>query len=210
MGMGTALLGSAAIGGISSIFGANKAAKAQKQAAQLQAQQYKDTKNLLLPYTAGSKEALDTYGTALGLKGKDAQAKYYQDFQADPGFQTSLDNALDATMKRYSIVGRTGGGLANALLKTGQGALNQAYNTRLSQLGGLVDSGRSAASAVAGFGQSAAANQGSLLAQAGQTQGAGYVNAGNALIGGLTNYAQNQLMNQYLLRGTGGANGNPF
>lgn len=203
IGTGAALLGSAVIGAGSSLFGANKAAKSQQQAAKLQAKQYQESKNLLMPYTEGSTEALGTYQTALGLKGKDAQSKYYEDFQADPGFQTSLDNALDATMKRYSIVGRTGGGLANSLLKTGQGALNQAYNTRLSQLGGLVDTGRSAASSIAGMGQQSAAAQGSLLAQAGQTQGAGYVNAGNALIGGIQNYVGNQMWQNAF---AGGAN----
>lgn len=191
MAIGTtaALLGSAAIGAGASIFGANRAADAQKEAARTQAKAAKKAENLLMPYTAGSKEALTMYGNALGVNGQNAQSKFYNDFQADPGFQTALDNSLDETMKRYSIMGRTGGGLANALLKTGQGARLGAYNTRLSQLGGLVDSGRGAASSIAGIGQQSAAGQAANLAQAGQYQGAGIVNAGNALIGGLNNYA---------------------
>jgi hypothetical protein len=190
IGTGIATLGAAAIGAGSSLFGASKAAKAQKQSAALQAKQFQESKNLLLPYTPGSQEALTQYGNAVGVNGGDAQQQYYQNFQADPGFQTSLNSSLDETMKRYSIMGRTGGGLANSLLKTGQNALLGAYDKRLSQLGGLVDTGRGAASTIAGLGQQSAAGQASSLAQAGQYQGAGIVNAGNALTGGLNNYAQ--------------------
>jgi hypothetical protein len=188
IGTGAALMGSALIGAGSSLFGASKAAKAQKQAAAQQAAQFQESKNLLLPYTAGTTQAQTMYGNAIGANGKDAQSRYYEDFQADPGFQTSLNNSLDETMKRYSIIGRTGGGLANSLMKTGQNALLGAYDKRLSQLGGFVDSGRSAASAIAGFGQQSAAAQGANLANAGMLQGQGAVNAGNAFSGALDNY----------------------
>lgn len=204
IGTGAAILGSSLIGGVSSLFGSNKAAKAQKQAAAAQQRQYEESKNLLLPYTQGTAEAQQMYGNAIGVNGKDAQAKYYEDFQADPGFQTSLDNALDTTMKRYSIMGRTGGGLANSLLKTGQNALLGAYNTRLSQLGGFADAGRAAASNIASIGQQTAAGVSANLANAGQLQGAGIVNAGNALTGGLQNYVGMNLYQQGLAAG-----GNP-
>jgi hypothetical protein len=194
MAIGTtaALLGSAAIGAGASIFGANKAADAQKAAARTQAKAFEEGKNLLLPYTKGSTEALTQYGNAVGVNGRDAQSRYYQDFQADPGFQTALNNSLDETMRRYSIVGRTGGGMANSLLKTGQNALMGAYDKRLSQLGGLVDTGRGAASSIASMGQQSAAGQASSLANAGMLQGGGIVNTGNALIGGLNNYTTMQ------------------
>lgn len=203
MAIGTtaALLGSAAIGAGASIFGANKAADGQEKAAERQAEMYQQNKNLLMPYTAGSKQALTQYGNALGANGGQAQKNFYTNFQADPGFQTALNSSLDETMKRYSIMGRTGGGLANSLLKTGQNALQGAYNTRISQLGNLADMGRGAASTIAGMGQQSAAGQAANLANAGQYQGAGIVNAGNALIGGLNNYQTMQQNQQGMAAG---------
>lgn len=191
IGTTIALLGAAAIGAGASIYGANKAANASKKAANLQAQQFGETKELLSPYTGAGTNALGQYETAIGLRGREAQQGFYNDFQTDPGFETSLNNALSATMKRYAILGNTGGGLANSLLKTGQGAIYGQYQNRLSQLGGLVDTGRSAATALAGYGQQSAAAQGNLLAQAGQYQGAGIIGAGQAgvnALGGMANY----------------------
>jgi hypothetical protein len=204
VGIETALLGSAVIGAGSSIFGANKAASGAKKAAKLQRQQFEETKELLSPYTGAGENALAQYETGIGLRGREAQQGFYDDFQTDPGFETSLNNALDATMKKYSILGNTGGGLANALLTTGQNALYGQYQNRLSQLGGLVDTGRNAAGALAGFGQQSAAQQGNLLAQAGLYQGQGIMGAGNALSGGLTNLAGANLYQQGLASGQGG------
>jgi hypothetical protein len=201
IGTGAALLGSAAIGAGASIFGGNEAAKAAKQAARLQKQQFDETKALLSPYTGSGENALAQYETGIGLRGREAQQGFYDDFQTDPGFETSLNNALSETMKRYSILGNTGGGLANALLRTGQNALYGQYKDRLSQLGGLVDTGRGAAQSLAGFGQQSAQAQGNLLSQAGMYQGQGIMGAGNALSGGLSNMAGYNMYQQGLTSG---------
>lgn len=191
MAIGTtaALLGSAAIGAGASIYGANKAAEGSEEANELLEQRYQQNKNLLLPYMKGSQSALNLYGNALGANGPAAQAGFYNSFQHDPGFDAALNNSLDETMKRYSIMGRTGGGLANALLKTGQGARLGAYENRLNRLSGLAEFGRGAAGTIAGIGQQSAAGQAANTAQAGLWQGEGIVGAGNALIGGLNSYA---------------------
>lgn len=189
MGIETAILGSAVIGAGSSIFGANKAADAAKKASKLQAAQFAESKEMIKPYVGAGENALKTYETAIGLKGRDEQKGFYDNFQYDPGFETSLNNALSEATRKYSAMGNTGGGLANALLKTGQNAIYGQYQNRLSQLGGLVDTGRSAATSLMGAGQASASAQGNLLSQAGQYQGAGMVNAGNALSGGLNNLA---------------------
>jgi hypothetical protein len=191
MAIGTtaALIGSAAIGAGASIFGASKAAKGAEKGAKLQARQFEETKKLLSPYTGAGENALKQYGTAIGREGKEAQQGFYDNFQYDPGFETSLNNALSETMKRYSILGNTGGGLANSLLKTGQNAIYGQYQNRLSQLGGLVDTGRTSATALGSIGQQSATTQGNLLSQAGLYQGQGIQGAGNALSGGLGNLA---------------------
>lgn len=190
MGFATAaILGSAAIGAGASIFGANKAADAAKAGAKVQKQQFAKTEAALKPYMGAGENALKTYGAAIGLEGEDAQRNFYDNFQYDPGFETSLNNALSETMKRYSILGNTGGGLANSLLKTGQNAIYGQYQNRLSQLGGLVDTGRNAATALGGIGAQSATAQSNLLSQAGLYQGQGIMGAGKAIAGGLSGLA---------------------
>lgn len=203
MAIGTtaALIGSAVVGAGASIYGANKAASASEKAAKGVDKRFQESKAMMAPYTGAGENALKTYGRAIGLEGQDAQREFYDNFQHDPGFETSLNNALSETMKRYSIVGNTGGNLANALLKTGQNAIYGQYQNRLSQLGGLVDTGRAAATAVGSQGQAAAAQSGNLLAQAGQYQGQGIMGAGNALSGGLSNMAGNNQFQEGLAAG---------
>lgn len=192
---------SSLIGAGASLFGADEASEGSEDAARLQGERYQEGKNLLMPYMKGSQSALNLYGNALGANGGQAQKNFYTNFQADPGFQTALNNSLDETMRRYSIMGRTGGGLANSLLKTGQNALLGAYDKRVSQLGDLAGFGRGTASTIAGLGQQSAAGQAANTAQAGQYQGAGIVNAGNALIGGLNNYQTMQQNQQGMAAG---------
>lgn len=201
IGTTAALIGSAAIGAGASILGANKAADAAKKGQKLQARQFEETKALLQPYTGAGTNALEQYGNAVGLNGLDKQQAFYDNFQHDPGFETSLNNALTETMKRYSILGNTGGNLANALLKTGQNAIYGQYKDRLSQLGGLVDTGRAAAGTLAGAGQASATAQGNLLAQAGQFQGAGIIGAGQAGVNALGQYMNYNLAQQGLAAG---------
>lgn len=203
MAIGTtaAIIGASVIGAGASIYGANKAASASSKAAKGVDRRFQETKEMLAPYTGAGENALKQYETAVGLRGRDAQQQFYDEFQHDPGFETSLNNALSETMKRYSILGNTGGNLANALLKTGQNAIYSQYQNRLSQLGGLVDTGRSAATSLGQVGQTAAAQSGNLLAQAGQFQGQGIMGAGNALSGGLSNLAGYNMFQQGLAAG---------
>lgn len=207
IGTTAALIGAAVIGAGASVYGANKAAGASKSAAKGVNKRFQEGKALMAPYTDAGENALGQYGNAVGLNGADKQKAFYDNFQHDPGFETSLNNALSETMRRYSITGNTGGGLANSLLKTGQNAIYGQYQNRLSQLGGLVDTGRSAATSVLGAGQASAAQEGNLLSQAGMFAGQGIQGAGNAISGGLSNMAGYNMFNQYQQMGMGNAAG---
>jgi hypothetical protein len=193
---GAAIIGSAVIGAGSSILGGNKAAKAQKQAAALQAKQFEETKALLSPYTSTGESALGKYNTAVGLNGREEQQKFYDEFEHDPGWEAANQAGLDSVDDRYRLSGSSGGNMRAALYEHGQRNLLAAYNTRLQQLGGLVDTGRSAASALAGYGQQSAQAQGGLLANAGQSQANGIIGAGNAISGGLSNLGQYNMWQQ--------------
>lgn len=186
---------------IGNIIGGNQAAKAQKQAARLQAKQYAETKESLSPYMNAGTDALDTYQTSVGLNGADKQREFYNNFQTDPGFQASQDYAVRGLENTNAISGRGYGG--NVIAGLGQYLQKNilgAYQTRQSQLGGLVDTGRQAAQSLGGLGQQSAAGQAQSLSNAGYYQGAGTANAGNAIMKGLGNYQQQQAYGQ----GSGG------
>ncbi len=196
IGTTAAIIGAAAIGAGSQIYGANKAAGAAKKAANLQAKQFAESKALLAPYTGAGENALSMYGNAAGLNGREAQQKFSDDFQTDPGWEAANEFGAKTVDDRYRLSGQGGGNVRAALYDYGQKNLLSAYTTRLSQLGGLVDTGRSAASSLVGAGTTAAAQQGSLLSQAGALQGQGITGAGNAIAGGMNNLANFNMYSQ--------------
>jgi len=155
------------------------------KAAKLSKQMYDEGKGYLTPYTTSGTSANTLYGNAIGLNGRPAQESYYRDFQTDPGFTTSLNDALDTTTKRYALMGRTGGGMANALLKTGQLAMNDQYDKRLNRLSGVAESGRGAATNIAGMGQGYASQSGNFMVGGGQARAEGIMGRANASIAGL-------------------------
>lgn len=206
MAIGTtaAIIGASVIGAGAQMYGASKAAKASKAAANVQAKQYAETKAMLSPYTSAGESALSRYNTAIGLNGREQQQQFYDEFEHDPGWEAANKAGLNSVDDRYRLSGSSGGNMRAALYDYGQRNLLSAYNTRLSQLGGLVDTGRSAASALAGYGQQSAQAQGNLLSNAGLLQGQGITGAGNALAGGLSNLGQYNMFQDFMQRGQGG------
>lgn len=201
MGIETAILGAAAIGAGTSLYGGAQQAKANKRAAAASQAQYNETKSYLTPYTEAGTTALDTYQAALGLKGADAQKAYQDGFQTDPGWTAAQEAGLQAVDDRYRLGGTSGGNMRAALYDYGQRNMLSAYNTRLQQLGGLVDTGRSAASSLAGYSSQQGATQANILSNAGTTQANGITGAGNAISGALSNLATAALHNQGMAAG---------
>lgn len=196
MGIETALIGSALIGGASSIFGASKAEKGAKAAAKVSAQQYADSKANLEPYMTGGTNAFGDYLKSIGLVGADQtertanQQQFFDDFQYDPGFQRFLDDTNKNSMRSYSLYGDTGGNLANALRKNSEGAIYGQFQDRRGQLSGAAAQGLNAATALAGVGQASANTQANALTQAGQYAGSGIIGAGQAGVNAFGNYAK--------------------
>lgn len=174
-----------AIGAVTNLIAGDKAAEGQEKAARLNARQFKETKELLSPYTNVGSEALDVYKTGVGLNGLDKQREYFQNFQNDPGFKAAEDYATRGIENSNALRGRGYGG--NVIAGLGdylQKNMLDAYKTRQSQLGGLVDTGRGAAQSLGSFGQQSAATQGQHLANAGYYQGAGIAGAGQSFLNG--------------------------
>jgi len=190
MGIETAILGSAVIGGVSSFFGNNKAAEGAKESARVQAQIRGENTANLRPYMDAGSTALKSYVDAAGLNGSSAQAGYFSALKDDPGYARVLDAGNDAIMKRQAALGMSGN-QANTLAAISDfsgGLRSQFDQQRLSQIGGLVDTGRTSASALAGTNTQSGVAQGNALSQAGQFEGAGYNALGQAANTGIRNY----------------------
>src|SRR4030067_214436 len=203
IGTTAAIIGAAAIGAGSQIYGASQAAKGQKKAAAAVAAQQQRNEELLSPYMQAGTGALSKYQQAIGLGTPEEQQAFYFNFQSAPGALRAQQAGLGAVNDKYALTGSSGGNVRAALYDYGQRNMLDAYNKRLAQIGGLVDTGRTAATSLTGTGTQSAATQAGLLSQAGLTMGQGITGAGNALTGGLSNLANYNMWQQGYGAGTG-------
>jgi len=106
-----------------------------------------DTAAYYDPYISQGLDASQLYGDALGLNGLESQQGFYDGFQNDPGFQASLDQALNSVERSASARGGLfSGRTQKSLFDKGQAAQLGAYQNRLNHLRGLQGSGQQASS----------------------------------------------------------------
>lgn len=190
-----AIIGSAVVGAGASISAGNKAAKAQTRAAQqsadIQRQQYEQTRADLAPYRDMGESAMQPYAGALGLMGPEGYQKALQGYTQSPFLARMVQdttNAVDAS--RAARGGLFSGATAQEIGdRTGQLYLGD-FNNYLSRLGGLVDTGAGAATQTGQFGQNAAAGQANAYQAAGNARAQGYINMGNSINNALSQGAQ--------------------
>jgi hypothetical protein len=213
----TAVIGSTAVG----LYSANKAAKTQAgaaaQAADVQQQQFEQTREDQAPYRAAGYNALAELQRTAG--NVPAAFKFGAgDYQADPGYAFRLSEGQKALDRQAAARGGLiSGGALKAATRFGQDMGSQeyqsAYNRALTGYGtdvarenqlynrqaALAGIGQTATNLVGTAGQNYATNVGNLMTGAGAAQAAGQVGAANALTGGLgtyLNYTQgNALLN---------------
>ncbi len=190
MGIEVALIAAAAVSAGASRAGSSKAASASKKAAKGVDARFQETKALLQPFVDSGTLAKDALETSLGLKGQEAQADYYKNFQTDPGFTEATNFGLKKVDDSYNLSGRGGGNLLAALSDRARNDMMGAFSARQSALSDLAGKGISAAGTLAGAGTTSAAQSGQLTANAGMLQGSGIVNAGNAAAGALDQYSR--------------------
>lgn len=206
-----AIAGAGGLSAVTGLISANKAAKAQKSAANRAA----DTQMAMLerqielqePFRQGGITAQNRLLTLLGLEGGEAGAPDYgryakdftlADYQADPGYGFRLDEGMKALERSAAA---RGGLLSGATLRGTQrfgqdlasqeyqNAFNRYYSQRASQLNplqSLMGSGQTSANTITGaMGQ---AGQGIAGAQmgAGAAQASGYTGMASALNQGLS------------------------
>jgi hypothetical protein len=236
MGIGTAaaVLGSAAIGAVSSSRASSKAARAQERATQeaaaVQREALARQEELSRPFRETGIEAQNALARMAGI-GPDTGAPDYgvlgrpfgeNELVVDPGYAFRLKEGMRDLDRRLSAGGRMfSGGALKAGQQYGQELASQEYQNAFTRamelrmqrgnaLSGLYGGGVQAAM---GFGQDvgqSAANVGNLVTSGGAARASGYVGQANALnqaLGTGTNYLmQRDLLNRiYPTGGAGGA-----
>lgn len=205
MGIETAIIGSALVGGAAGMAGASKAAKAQQQAAdqaaQVQREIFQKQTELQEPFRQAGITSQNELMRLLGIGGDQTAADYgmltrqfgEQDLQMDPGYGFRLREGERALERMQAARGNM---LSGAAIKAGQrygqdlasqeymNAFNRAQaqlGTRLGTLGSLYGAGQAAAQQVAGQAGQMGTNVGNLMTQAGQARASGYLGQANAL-----------------------------
>jgi hypothetical protein len=199
----------ALVGGIASIAGANKAAKAQTKQANADIAFQTETRDLiradLEPFRAGGLDGWNAYLSELGL-GEAPEG--YQGFQKSQDYQFGLNEGINSLQASAAAGGGLYSGAAmKALNRFGQDYGSQRRDQYLNRLAGTADTGLNAAQMGGQASTNAAAGVSNALAGIGNAQAAGAVGVGNAFSGmagnlaGLWNYQKNMAAQQPLFGG---------
>lgn len=200
--IGTAVIGSAVIGAGSSIFGASKAADAQKEAADksiaMQQQQYQQTRQDLSPYRDLGGQASGELSTRLkdltspiSIDPNQLENSDYYKFASTQG-QKAVTNSAAARGLGSSGAALKGAaafakGLATDTYKTAFDMANTNQTNAYTRLKGLVDTGENAAAQTGALGEKAAYNSGVATVGAGNAEAA----ADNKIGSSVSNLASN-------------------
>lgn len=221
MGIETAILGSAVIGGTMANKAARTQASAADRAAQLQQEQFNRQVELQAPFREAGVRALPEL---------EAASRYtpfgMSEFQTDPGYGFRLSEGQKALDRQAAARGGLiSGGALKAAQRYGQEMGSQEYTNafnryqterqaRLNPLQSLAGMGQTSVGQLGQAGQTMATNVGEAGAQAAQARASGYMGGVNALTQGLgqyINYGQGQdrnaLFQQMLNRPTGVSDG---
>jgi hypothetical protein len=231
--IGGAILGTAIIGGVAS----NKAAKTQAKgagaAADLQFQQYQQTREDLMPWQDSGKTSLWHLMRLEGMNdalpqepgyGSLAQSYTGDNLQNDPGYQFGMQQGEQAINRRASAMhSRLSPATLQALSRFNQDYAGTKFNegfqrdlatkqNKFNQLFALSTAGQNAATQTGYQGMNAATNAGNAIMQGANASAAGTVGVANAVQGGLSQginmWQQQRQLDQYLNARYGGGAGN--
>ncbi len=202
-----AVVGSAVIGAGAANKAASTQASAANRAAELQNEQYQQTRQDQMPWMQAGRAALDKL-TPLATN---YQKFGMGQFQADPGYAFRLSEGQKALDRSAAARGGLiSGGALKAAQRYGQEMGSQEYTNafnryqteraaQLNPLQSLAGVGQTTAQQLGAAGAANAANVGNLMTSGAAAQAAGYVGGANALTSGLgtyMNYSQgNRLLN---------------
>jgi hypothetical protein len=213
--MALAIGGSALLGASAAKSAASTQAAAADRAAELQNQQFQQTREDLAPYRAAGVNAL---GKLEGMA--DYTMFGPEQFSKDPGYGFRLSEGQKALDRQAAA---RGGLISGSALKAAQrygqdmgsqeytNAFNRYQIERAAKLGpyqSLANVGQTTANQLGQYGAANATNVGNLMTGGAAANAAGQVGASNAFTGGLGTYlnytSNNNLLNALRNRGSGG------
>lgn len=228
------MVAAAAIGAVSTAVGAGvqisqgkKAAKAQRQAADQQAQtaadqiaeerrQYDLTRADYAPYREAGYKALDTLSSMYGANPNGKTLDMSQQVMATPGYQFRLGEGIKAAERSAAARGLLGSGATmKAIQRYGEGLASSEYDNYANRLAALAGVGQTATGSTAAAGQAAVAGMGSArnamgqaAVNAGNARASSYINTADAINGAINNGVGAYLYSQR--GGFGGGSGGGF
>jgi hypothetical protein len=106
----------------------------------------------LQPGMESGNKTLSLLGDILGLNGREAQSRYFSDFQTDPGFMASQQAGIQAADRGAAARGlMRSGGQQRSLFDFGQQNMAGQFQNRIGSLFGLLPAGMGAANTAAGL-----------------------------------------------------------
>lgn len=180
MPYGIAALGGLVISGVAAdqqADAAKDAARASERGTNAAIAEQRDARN---QYQQNIQPFLNLSGSAVGrlmqLQNGDTSA-----FTNDPGYQFSLDQALESVRNRGAAGGNFGGGgTTSDLLRVATGLAGQQYGDYWNRQFNLAGLGQNAAAGAGSAALSTASNIGNLLTANAQNQGNAAINSANA------------------------------
>ena len=162
-------------GGLIGAFSANRAGRAQAEAANRAAgvseRQFDITRADLAPFREQGVNALDQFA-----------ANVLGPVEATPAFNFQLEQGLRALDRIGAARGKAlSGQQIRGALEFGQGLAASEANTQLNRLAALTGIGQTAATTTGSLGANAAANIGNALINAGEARASGFVGGSNAI-----------------------------
>lgn len=163
----------------------NKAADAQKQAAQIGVEenrrQFDAIRALLEPYVTTGNKALTSQGDLMGLNGQEAQQAAITNLQNSAQFGDLARQGESAILQNASATGGLrGGNVQAALAQFRPQLLAQLIQQQYQNLGGLTSIGQNAAAGVGNAGMATSSQISGLLQQMGAASAGAYLAQGKA------------------------------
>lgn len=216
VGTGLAIAGAAtAVGAGAAIYSANKAAGAQKDAAnriaQTQTDQYNITRADQAPWRTTGSSALNSIAKLYGLDYTDENGNIvkgsgkadFSGFSTSPDFKFNLGQGQDAIDRSAAA---RGGLLSGAAVKAGEtfasGLAGNEFNNYVNHLSGVAGAGETATQATSASGTNAANVTSGAINSAGNARASAYNDMGQTIGNSANSLASNYLLYRYLNPGT--------
>ena len=189
MGIATAIIGSAIVGGVMSSRAQKSAAKtasgAQTRAAEQsiaeQRRQFDAVQQLMAPYVQSGTTALSRYNALTGLSGEEAQQTLINQITSGAEYGSLVRQGEEAILQSASATGGLrGGNTQSALARFRPEILSSLIRDEYSRLGGMVSMGQNAAAGLGNAGMQVGQNISNQYGQIGQAQAGAALARGQA------------------------------